>query len=173
MIEGSARARLGRALNTRTTMPAQKLNLKVGEEVDFYRSQTSKDASGWFGPAEVIDVSRATRGVVSVRWQSRTLDVQLPSLRRHLHFLALLTAQEDAELAFPSVHGNVWSAIRNTADKLAAGRLVQVGFHQQGDRWITASSNSRFPELYSAVKFFAENHLQLRSGSSQTRSRNT
>ena len=111
-------------------MPAQKLNLKVGEEVDFYRSQTSKDASGWFGPAEVIDVSRATRGVITVKWQSRTMDIQLPNVRRHLHFLALLTAQEDSELAFPSVYGNVWSAIRTTADKLAPGSLVQVGYHR-------------------------------------------
>ncbi len=30
MVEGSARARLGRALNTRTTLSAQKLNLQVG-----------------------------------------------------------------------------------------------------------------------------------------------
>ena len=102
--------------------------------MDFYRSQTSKDASGWFGPAEVTDVSRATRGVISVRWQSRTIDVQLPNVRRHLHFFSLLTAQEDSELAFPSVYGNVWSAIRTAADKLAPGSLVQVGFHRQGDR---------------------------------------
>ena len=84
MVEGSARARLGRALNTRTTMPAQKLNLQVGEEVDFYRSPASKDASGWFGPAEVTDVSRATRGVVSAKWQNRSLEIQIPNVRRHL-----------------------------------------------------------------------------------------
>ena len=161
MVEGSARARLGRAMNTHATMPAQKLNLKVGEEVDFYRSQTSKDASGWFGPAEVTDISRATRGVITVRWQSRTMDIQLPNVRRHLHFLALLTAQEDLELAFPTVYSNVWTSIWTTADSLSKGSLVQVGFLQRGDRWISVAGNSRFPELFSVVKFFAENHLQL------------
>ena len=35
MIEGSASARLGRTLNTRTTMAAQTLDLRVGDEVDF------------------------------------------------------------------------------------------------------------------------------------------
>ena len=67
MVEGSARARLGRALNTRSTLSAQKLNLQVGDEVDVYRAPTNKDTSGWEGPAEVIDTSRASRGVVSVR----------------------------------------------------------------------------------------------------------
>ena len=37
MIEGSARARLGRALNTRTTMSAQALALHIGDEVGFFR----------------------------------------------------------------------------------------------------------------------------------------
>merc|ERR1711873_113852 len=161
MVEGSARARLGRAVNMRTTMPAQKLNLQVGEEADFYRSQTSKDAPGWFGPAEVIDVSRATRGVISVRWQSRAIDIQLPNVRRHLHFLALLTAQEDLELALPTVYGNVWSTIRTTADSLAQGSLIQVGYYQRDGQWIRVSGKARYPELFSAVKFFAENHLQL------------
>jgi hypothetical protein len=63
MVEGSARARLGRAMNTRTTLPAQRLNLQVGEEVDFYKELASKDVSGWYGPATVIDVSRITRGI--------------------------------------------------------------------------------------------------------------
>ena len=118
MVEGSARARLGRTLNTRTTMAAQKLNLQVGEEVDFFRAPTTKDASGWFGPAEVIDVSRATRGVITVKWQSRVLEVQIQNLRRHLHFLILLAAQEDTtehrkvESVYPTVHNNVWTHIK-------------------------------------------------------------
>ena len=55
IVEGSASARLGRAMNTRTTMAAQHLNLGVGDEVDFYQDQTNKDTSGWFGPAIVAD----------------------------------------------------------------------------------------------------------------------
>ena len=35
MVEGSARERMSRSTNTRTTMAAQSLNLKNGEEVDF------------------------------------------------------------------------------------------------------------------------------------------
>ena len=86
MVEGSARARLGRALNTRTTIAAQSLNLQVGEEVDFCRSRSAEDTSGWFGPAEVVDVSRTTRGIVSIRHHTRVMEVQIPNVRRHLHF---------------------------------------------------------------------------------------
>ena len=70
MVEGSARARLGRAMNTRTTMAAQKLNLQPGDEVDFFREPHSKDTSGWTGPAKVVDATNASRGVVSVRHQT-------------------------------------------------------------------------------------------------------
>ena len=93
MIEGSARARLGRAVNTRTTMAGQQLNLQVGEEVDFYRAPSAKDSPGWSGPAEVIDVSRVSRGIVSVKWQSKIMEVQLPHIRRHLHFWAICEPQ--------------------------------------------------------------------------------
>ena len=92
MVEGSARARLGRTANTRTTVASQHLDLKVGEEVDFYRAPTAKDAAGWFGPAEVVDVSRTIRGIVSVRHQTRVLEVQNQHIRRHLHFLVFLSS---------------------------------------------------------------------------------
>ena len=49
MIEGSARARFGRAINTRTTMAAQKLQLRPGDEVGFFREPHDKDTSGWIG----------------------------------------------------------------------------------------------------------------------------
>ena len=38
MLDGTASARLGRAMNTRTTMAAQHLGLNEGDEVDFYRT---------------------------------------------------------------------------------------------------------------------------------------
>ena len=95
MVEGSARARLGRAINTRTTLSAQRLNLQVGEEVDIYRAPNNKNASGWKGPAEVIDVSRATRGVISVKHNSHMKEVQLSNVRGHLHFITLLSPESE------------------------------------------------------------------------------
>jgi hypothetical protein len=116
MVEGSARARLGRALNKRTTLSAQKLNLQVGEEVDIFRAPNNKDTPGWEGPAEVIDVSRATRGVISVKHNSHVKEVQLSRVRRHLHFITLMSPEgepggsrltETSTFAFPTVYDNV------------------------------------------------------------------
>merc|ERR1712026_524797 len=73
MVEGSARARLGRAMNTRSTLASQHLNLQVGDEVDYFREPHQKDISGWYGPAEVVDVSRQSRGIMAVRFRSKVL----------------------------------------------------------------------------------------------------
>ena len=61
IIEASARARIGRALNTRTTIPGERYQYKVGDEVDFYRQPSTKDAPGWSGPATLTDVSQCSR----------------------------------------------------------------------------------------------------------------
>ena len=164
MIEGSARARLGRALNTRTTMAGQKLNLQVGDEVDVYRPPSNKDTSGWMGPAEVIDVSRITRGIVSVRWHSKVMEVQVPHIRRHLHFLALLATMSNTiseKLSYASAYDNVWQHIKGAVEETKVGSHVHVGYCYHGGRWLLTANNRMFPRLMSAAKFFAENHLQL------------
>ena len=85
MTEASARARLGRALNTKSTPAAQKMNLQVGDEVDFYKAPIAKGIPGWHGPATVIDTSGITRGVISLKWNSKVMEVQTQRVRRHLH----------------------------------------------------------------------------------------
>ena len=71
MVEGTARERLLRSENTRTTAPAKALDLSPGDEVDFFREPTTKDTSGWLGPAIVDDVTRKERGAISVRYLNR------------------------------------------------------------------------------------------------------
>ena len=94
MVEGSARARLGRSAKARSTPAGQKLNLSVGEEVDFYRDQSNKDTSGWFGPAQVIDVSRLTCGIVTLKWMSRVMEAQIQNVRRQFRFLSVLMVND-------------------------------------------------------------------------------
>lgn len=112
MIEGSASARLGRTINTRTTLPAQRLTLQVGESVDIVRKPNTKDVSGWVGPAEVLEVSRARRGINTVRHLPRQIEVRVQDIRRHMHFLCLLAAP----LWKPTVHENVWEHINQRAE---------------------------------------------------------
>ena len=157
MIEGSARARLGRSTNTRTTMAAQQLDLKVGEEVDFYRTPNSKDASGWYGPAEVVDVSRTIRGIVSLKWQSRIMEVQLQNVRRHLHFLALLASPA----CQPQHYTTPWEVLTAAVDKLTPGTHRTLGAILHRGSWKTSSSMVSFPGVFHAAQFLAENHLHI------------
>ena len=90
MIQGSAAARLGRALSTRSTQAAPTYELRVGSEVDFYREPSAKDASGWAGPAEVVDLSQQDRGIVTIKWHGKQMQVMLSRIRRSLRFMIFL-----------------------------------------------------------------------------------
>eukprot|EP00974_Lingulodinium_polyedra_P119016 11169543-Lingulodinium_polyedra.AAC.1 len=70
MVEGSARFGPD-GQHTHYHGSSAAVNLQVGEEVGFYRHPSSKDAAGYVGPAEVIDVTRATRGIISVKWRAK------------------------------------------------------------------------------------------------------
>ncbi len=86
IVEGSARAWLGRAENTRSTRSAENLKFQIGEDVDFFRQQNKKDISRWPGPAVVVDVSKASHGVITVRYQNQITEAMFKNERRRLHF---------------------------------------------------------------------------------------
>ena len=144
-------------MNTRTTPSSQNLNLSVGDEDNFFRVQSSKDVSGWFGPADVIDVSRASRGIISVKHQPHIMEVQTQHIRRHLHFLTFLTS----EVLHSEVHNNVWQFIRQALENLTPKSMTQLGgVHAEGN-WTESRSDNKNPGLMNAIRFFAENHLSI------------
>ena len=147
-------------MNTRTTMTAENLKLQVGEEIDFFRPQGTKEASGWFGPAVVGDVSKATRGVVTLRFQNQVTEAMLQNVRRHLHFLVYLAAP----LRRPFHHTRVWDTITKVPEQLAPGVLRQFGQVCDFQGRHRAALESTYPGWFPAVRFYAENHLHLSSG---------
>ncbi len=72
-IEGSVRARPGHAENTRFTRSDENLNLQIKEKVDFFRPPSKRDVNRWSGPAVVGDVSEASRGVFTLKYQSQVM----------------------------------------------------------------------------------------------------
>eukprot|EP00973_Karenia_brevis_P025750 3553071-Karenia_brevis.AAC.1 len=56
MVELSARDRMRRALNSKTRVAHEQMQLTVGDMVDYLRSPANKDESGWRGPAVVTEV---------------------------------------------------------------------------------------------------------------------
>ena len=138
-------------MNTRTTSSSATLNLSVGDEVDFFRTPNRNDISGWFGPAEVIDVSRANRGIISVKHHSHVMEVQTQNICRHLHFWTFLTD----EVFHSNVHNNVWQFIRQSLENLIPRSAIQLGSVPQNGKWNSSKNNSKHPGLMVAIRFFA------------------
>ena len=99
------------------------MNLQVGEEVGFYKNPVSKDLPGWQGPATVTDISPLERGVVSVRWNSKVMEVQTQRIRRCLHFWALLSALDESQKGACSTRASVWMTVSDYASAPGEGQL--------------------------------------------------
>ena len=69
MVEGTAQARVKRALATKTRPAGQSFEYKIGDIVDFHLAASTKDASSWKGPARVIDNTNIARGTLTIRYQ--------------------------------------------------------------------------------------------------------
>ena len=92
IVEGSAKNRLLRALNTRTLPAGEQQHLQVGDEVEYFRPPSTKDVSGWHGPARVTDVSSIGRGTVKIKHQGTEMVCRCGDVRRHLEFFVFLSA---------------------------------------------------------------------------------
>ena len=123
-IEGSARARLLRSEHTKTTVSAAKLNLQLGELVDFYREPSTKDVSGWYGPAKIVDLDNQTRGIVSVRYLRNIYEVAIRHLRKHLIYWVFHAAPD---MALHPTYRTVWQELRTLATNLPQRMTYHVG----------------------------------------------
>ena len=89
VLQETAKTRAQRALNTRSLPAGQREKYQVGDLVDFYRPLGSKDASGWIGPAKVIDPTHLDKGSITMKHVHRPMEVRIGDLRRtnrHLDF---------------------------------------------------------------------------------------
>ncbi|MFM7985136.1 MAG: hypothetical protein ACKPKO_38040, partial [Candidatus Fonsibacter sp.] len=124
MVEGTAQARVRRALGTKTRSVGQSYDYKIGDLVDFHRAPSAKYVSGLNGLANIIDNTNLTRGTLKIRFQrDLPIEVRLQDVRRHLDFFCFMAAPHsllDAGRA-------EWARIRTMVDELPAGKSVQVG----------------------------------------------
>ena len=138
MVEGTARARVGRALGTKTINPAQMDGYQLGDQVEFFRKPGSKDASGWCGPATICDLTQLSRGTVAVRHHAQVVHVRLADLRRWIGFLCFLRAGGPAN---PLQKANY--VINHHVEQIPSGRVQLLGW-VPGEtgvwRWSAASS---------------------------------
>ena len=138
MVEGSAKARLSRALNTRTTQDGRQLDLKVGDLVDFYRDPPQKDISGWYGPGKVTDISQITRGHLSLSFLGRIWDVAVKHVRHHHVYFAFLQSSK-----LRTAPLGAWQHIRKVVEEQSPRTLTHVGYMLAPRRIIKILVSSR------------------------------
>ena len=174
MVEGTAAARVKRALRTRTQRAVQE-EFSVGDEVEFHRDPAQKDLPGWNGPAVITDMSDADRGTIKLQFNGREILVTPPDLRRALTLFTFLAA--------PHVlnhHDKAYQTIRRWQDALPANRLVTLGFVLTKGQWVTSEATARHAAAAAAaISHLAEVTLGLtqviaaRCGRESQVSRNT
>ena len=104
-----------------------------------------------FGPAVVADVSKATRGVITLRFQGQVTEAMVQNVRRHLHFLVY----QAAALRRPFHHTSVWETIAKVPEQLSPGIISQFGQIWDSRGWHRATLDSTYPGWIHAVQFYA------------------
>ena len=123
MIEGTARARLGRALRTKSLAPGEAENYQINEEVDYYRPPTNKDTPGWTGPARITDLTQIQRGTIGINHQGKSITCRLGAVRRHLSFLCL----ESAMLSTIDHSLGIIPTVKSLVERLIDGSSMHLG----------------------------------------------
>jgi len=124
VLQETAKTRAQRALNTRTLPAGQREKYQVGDLVDFYRPLGSKDASGWIGPAKVIDPTHLDKGSITVKHIHRPMEIRIGDLRRHMPFVVFLASSHSA------LYNQVasWTYIRDfVSSKVNSGKSFMLG----------------------------------------------
>ena len=67
IVEGTAKARIERAMNSRTRPAGEEAEYRIGDLVEFYTIPDSTDATGWRCPATVLDVSSISHGTIGLK----------------------------------------------------------------------------------------------------------
>ena len=123
MIEGTARARLGRALRTKSLAPGEAENYQINEEVDYYRPPSNKDTPGWTGPARITDLTQIQRGTIGINHQGKSITCRLGAVRRHLSFLCL----ESAMLSTIDHSLGIIPTVKSLVERLIDGSSMHLG----------------------------------------------
>ena len=77
------------------------------------------------------------------------------NIRRHLHFLSFLAGSPPRHLT------SVWNAVRQAIERLDEGASVLLGHVRRTKGYVLSPNNAQFPGTFEAIRFFAENHLNL------------
>ena len=154
MVQESAQMRLERALNSKTRLAVEQLELQPGDLVDFWRKPATKDESGWRGPARVVELGNKDgdeSSATTVKWQGRSLQVRTQDLRRALVYLV--------HLAFPTIGTeDPRDLVVTFAESLQRGQQVRIGWVRIDMSQSKANANPQSGTSVPAVGWLRAKH---------------
>ncbi|CAK0897272.1 unnamed protein product [Prorocentrum cordatum] len=151
MVEMTAKDRLRRALRSKTRAPHETVSLAVGDQVDFHRPPSTKEESGWRGPATLLQVGPP----VLVRWQGRVFQVRPQDLRRSLVYIVMFTNN----IFFEAGSRDPVATIMSYADQLDS-KVARVGWLFDAG-WKRTADSQKLSELVLAVLHVAASGFYL------------
>lgn len=157
ITEQTARERLRVAAKTPTRVTGEELELKVGDEVEYYREPTHKDLSGWRGPATVVDLTRLEHGRVGIRTSTdQVLNCRTQDVRHRLAYLAELEAPKS------SYAGKAQAHLQQALETISQGANLCLGQVQQTDgSWQESTHNTRYRSVLQSAIYVAEVIFQV------------
>ena len=126
-------------MKSKTRIAGESLKLSLGDRVDFYRTPQNKDASGWIGPALVINLTDFSTGIVHVKWQGHIYSCEIRHVRPALVFFSFaIEAERGVALGL-----STWQELQMAviAHKAAIEHVSAAHFYQQGWRMTRLALN--------------------------------
>ena len=168
MTQASAQQRLERALKSKTRVAIQQLELQSGDLVDFWRKPSTKDESGWRGPATVLNEGPT---LATVKWQGQNINVRTQDLRRSLVYMTSLPRCFVAE-----DRDDPWELLVAFAESLP-GTHLRIGWFQvpsgesngnrtgqpvaRPGRWKKTKASDEHYQMLMAMLYVAAHGIQL------------
>ena len=163
ITEATARERLRIASHTPTRPSAEELEYRVGDSVEYFREPSSRDTSGWRGPATVVDLTRIEHGRVGIRTSTdQVLNCRVQDIRHRLAYLAEFDPNTNIEAPLTSHAGKAQQFIQQHIESLVHGTVLCLGqMPAEGGRWVESPQNRKHRMALHAAIYVAEVVFQL------------
>ena len=151
ILQATAESKTQRAMKSKSRLSGELLELSPGDQVEFFRSPSTKDLSGWAGPATVVDLLQLDQGQIGVRFQGRYILCRVQDIRRALLFVTFLSDEP---------HNTPSGLIRATAESLDR-QVLRLGWFKQQGTWRGFPENDALSDVVVAGLHLAACNLQL------------
>ena len=155
MVETTAKERAQRALRSRTRPAIQTTDWKVGDTVEFFRTPSHKEASGWRGPATIVLIEED--GTTHVKWQGGTLICRMQDIRPTLIYHAMVELHAFNTSVIETPYNTVLAYIK----QMTQGTQAYFGYLERQGRYVLSDAARKHYKLFLCLLHIASCGLHL------------